>query len=139
MLAAAQLVYKIEEPYLRFLEQMYKSVFRDHRPVFTHGDLTLQNIRIQDDGTVVLIDWETSGWYPSCWEFCLIMSATDWTSPEVKGWYASIPRFLDGYPCELGWMMHFRPWIQYGGVDGLVVDDEAEDEAVGALVVTHAE
>ena len=56
MLAAAQLIYKIEEPCFRFLEQMYKSVFRNHRPVFTHGDLTPQNIRIQEDGTVVLID-----------------------------------------------------------------------------------
>ena len=67
------------------------------------------------------------------------MSATDWSSPNVKGWYPSIPRFLDWYPCELGWMMHFRPWIQYGGVNGLVGKDEARDEAVRASVVVCAQ
>ncbi len=33
-------------------------------PVFTHGDLDPSNILVQDDGTVVLIDWQRSGPVP---------------------------------------------------------------------------
>lgn len=47
----------------------------DHKIVFTHGDLHLQNILVDirgsnpDDAHVVaLIDWEMSGWMPEYWE-----------------------------------------------------------------------
>jgi len=52
---------------------------RGHRTVFTHGDLQPKNIIVQKTGgsgegktglKVVIIDWETSGWYPYYWEFC---------------------------------------------------------------------
>ncbi|KAJ7065231.1 kinase-like domain-containing protein [Mycena amicta] len=39
--------------------------------VFSHGDLNAGNIIISSDAPqriVAIIDWETLGWYPSCWE-----------------------------------------------------------------------
>jgi len=37
--------------------------------VFTHGDLSSLNILTHGDVVVAVIDWETSGWYPSYWEY----------------------------------------------------------------------
>ncbi|KFA81645.1 hypothetical protein S40288_09171, partial [Stachybotrys chartarum IBT 40288] len=42
---------------------------RGHAPVFTHGDLQRKNLLLREDGTVVMLDWEAAGWYPSFWEY----------------------------------------------------------------------
>ncbi|KAH9897149.1 protein kinase-like protein [Xylariomycetidae sp. FL2044] len=42
---------------------------RNHEIVFTHGDLNAGNILIKDDGTVVILDWQTAGYYPAYWEW----------------------------------------------------------------------
>ncbi|MBE3050353.1 phosphotransferase, partial [Candidatus Bathyarchaeota archaeon] len=55
----------------------------DLRPVLTHAHLIRNNIRIRDDGTVVLIDWESAGWYPSYLESYLAMILTD----DDDGWF----------------------------------------------------
>ena len=43
----------------------------DHRVVFTHGDIALHNIIVDDHGQNIagLIDWEYAGWYPEYWEY----------------------------------------------------------------------
>ncbi|KIM39116.1 hypothetical protein M413DRAFT_29675 [Hebeloma cylindrosporum] len=41
--------------------------FPDHEEwplVFTHGDLSLSNIMLSDDGTLWIVDWADSGFYP---------------------------------------------------------------------------
>jgi hypothetical protein len=47
----------------------------DHKILFTHGDLHLQNVLVdlrgpkpEDAHVVALIDWEMSGWMPEYWE-----------------------------------------------------------------------
>ena len=42
---------------------------RDHKIVFTHGDLCPVNILIKPDMTVVILDWESAGFYPEYWEW----------------------------------------------------------------------
>jgi len=42
---------------------------RNHEIVFTHGDLNASNILVQDDLTVVILDWDTAGFYPEYWEW----------------------------------------------------------------------
>ncbi|KAI1189415.1 kinase-like protein [Nemania serpens] len=42
---------------------------RNHEIVFTHGDLHTGNILVQDDLTVVILDWYTAGFFPEYWEW----------------------------------------------------------------------
>ncbi|KAK4441979.1 hypothetical protein QBC34DRAFT_456876 [Podospora aff. communis PSN243] len=90
-------------------ERVFHSVFQGHEPVFTHGDLTTGNILLRDDGTVAVIDWERSGWHPSCWEYCAVASF----DRREDDWVLWVPRFLDEYHAELGWMLRCRSWAVY--------------------------
>ncbi|KAH7180224.1 kinase-like domain-containing protein [Fusarium sp. MPI-SDFR-AT-0072] len=45
------------------------------KPVFTHADFQRKNIMITAENTVVLLDWESSGWYPSYWEYAMTVYA----------------------------------------------------------------
>jgi len=67
-------------PFMRFLRGLFSETFVGHKTVMTHGDLQPKNIMVQrigskDDGsgsfTITLIDWESSGWYPDYWEYCM--------------------------------------------------------------------
>ena len=64
-----------------FYKQCLPSIFRDHPPVFTHGDLQRKNIVLRSIGNterevdVVLLDWEFAGWYPSYWEYARALFA----------------------------------------------------------------
>lgn len=69
------------------LRHTYSLVFKGHKPVFTHANLFLGNVMLREDDTIVIIDWEHAGWYPSYWEYCraMIMQglATHWyVKPE---------------------------------------------------------
>ncbi|KAF4332454.1 phosphotransferase [Fusarium beomiforme] len=53
----------------------------DHRVVFSHCDLTLRNILVQDGKIQGLVDWEDIVWYPEYWEYVKIFQRTvdkDW-------------------------------------------------------------
>jgi hypothetical protein len=95
-----------------FYRRVFHSIFRGHDPVFTHGDPHPTNIIVRDDKTVVLIDWANSGWYPSYVEYCYASLMMSWWKNDLVVW---IPRFLIEYVAELGWMMHHRTWMIYGG------------------------
>ncbi|KIM39117.1 hypothetical protein M413DRAFT_29676 [Hebeloma cylindrosporum] len=44
-----------------------RNPFPDHEEwplVFTHGDLSLSNVMLSDDGTLWIVDWADSGFYP---------------------------------------------------------------------------
>ncbi|KIJ64528.1 hypothetical protein HYDPIDRAFT_111857 [Hydnomerulius pinastri MD-312] len=52
------------------IEAIERDLREDHRIVFTHGDLGVRNILVDDrDNIVALIDWEMSGWMPEYWEY----------------------------------------------------------------------
>ncbi|KAL4947232.1 kinase-like protein [Aspergillus filifer] len=42
---------------------------KKHKIVFTHADLRLANIMVNDGSVTGIADWEFSGWYSGYWEF----------------------------------------------------------------------
>ena len=81
------------------------SVFRGHRPVFTHASITLSNIMLGQDGKIYILDWAQAGWYPSCWEYCRLLAA-----PVFPDEFRT-PGFLDPYPDELTVMLQMRNMV----------------------------
>ena len=94
---------------LAMFRRHYHAIFKGHKPVFTHANLFTGNIMLKEDGTVVIIDWERAGWYPSFWEYCctilLVRHEDDWGE-----WVHEI---LDTYVGELGWMAHHRTTLSH--------------------------
>ncbi|KAF5244720.1 hypothetical protein FAUST_2237 [Fusarium austroamericanum] len=70
-------------------------------PVFTHNDFQRKNIIVQDDGTVVIIDWEFSSWLPVYWEYSNAMFAN---SGWRDDWDEYLRIILDQYPGEALWI-----------------------------------
>ena len=68
-----------------------------HDIVFTHGDLLFHNLLVLPDGRIsAVLDWESSGWYPSYWEFTTMLR----TFP--KGfWYIEVVDKVGGAGFEL--------------------------------------
>lgn len=107
--------YKLEEEspyYMTYLRRQYRTLCKGHNPVFNHGDFSLYNIMIRnDDKSAVIIDWQYSGWCPSFWEYCGAMTQlghdTDWCE-----W---LPKILDEYHAELGWMVGHRSQFMLTG------------------------
>jgi hypothetical protein len=53
------------------LERAYRTVFNNHGgSVFTHSHLYRRHLILREDGTVVIVNWENAGWYPTYWEYC---------------------------------------------------------------------
>jgi aminoglycoside phosphotransferase (APT) family kinase protein len=78
--------------YIRQLPQ----VLSGHATVFTHGDLNRENIMVKEDGSLVLIDWEYSGFLPSFWEYCMCFFCHDFDDD----WHEAVPKFLQEWPAE---------------------------------------
>ncbi|KAL4927846.1 uncharacterized protein BDV17DRAFT_112799 [Aspergillus undulatus] len=63
-----------EDPESRFwaseyhLHRLVRSLKR-HEIVFTHGDFHPRNMAVRSDGTVVVLDWGVSEFWPEYWEF----------------------------------------------------------------------
>ncbi|KAH6850547.1 hypothetical protein B0I37DRAFT_116541 [Chaetomium sp. MPI-CAGE-AT-0009] len=84
---------------------IYQTMFKGHEAVFTHGNLFPGNIMFNEDtGTVVIINWEFSGWYPSFWEYCCAMLLLQYRYE----WALWVPAVLDEYVAELGWIQNYR-------------------------------
>jgi aminoglycoside phosphotransferase (APT) family kinase protein len=91
--------------YIRLLKEMIDRTLKNHRIVFTHGDLQPKNIIVErilvcDDGDadfkVTLIDWNLSGWYPEFWDFC---NSTLYCQMKPD-WLELVPDIFDQYPIE---------------------------------------
>lgn len=51
-------------------KQISKSHSVKHDIVFTHADLNLRNILVDENGRISgIVDWECAGWYPEYWEY----------------------------------------------------------------------
>lgn len=83
-----------------FYRRVLPLILRGHEPVFTHGDLQRKNIIIRENGAVVLIDWETAGWYPEYWEYAIAVCACGAWRDD---WHEFIGRVLVEYPIEYAW------------------------------------
>jgi len=78
-------------PKLNELLELHK---RDWPLCFTHGDLTPLNIMVKDERVTGIIDWETSRWWPSYWEY-----TTAWhCNPWVHFWRQNVDLFIDAEP-----------------------------------------
>ncbi|CAJ2508393.1 Uu.00g134190.m01.CDS01 [Anthostomella pinea] len=73
--------------------------YRQHheKVVFTHGDLSSLNIVVRGDKVTGIIDWETSGWFPSYWEH----SCAWHVNPYNVFWQDEVGKFLPHMPYEL--------------------------------------
>jgi aminoglycoside phosphotransferase (APT) family kinase protein len=71
-----------------YLARHLPSAFRDHPPMFTHGDLYRENVLVrkvidsvtneEEYEVAALVDWEAAGWYPSYWEYAHIFPLLQW-------------------------------------------------------------
>ncbi|RJE22420.1 Phosphotransferase enzyme family [Aspergillus sclerotialis] len=77
---------------------LYQTVrgLKGHKIVFTHGDLHPSNIIVKDDGTVVLLDWGLSGFWPEYWEFYRAMFSPGWRA----SWDRMVEMFIPPYYVE---------------------------------------
>ncbi|EEQ34510.1 hypothetical protein McanMca71_002511 [Microsporum canis] len=106
-----------------FYRRSLSNVFRGHESTFTHGDFQRKNVIIRSqpcnpssDGTdsgektheVTLIDWETSGWYPSYWEYSMAALATRWDDD----WGDWLVRTIEPFDAEFPWlrMLYLELW-----------------------------
>ena len=89
-----------------YLARHLPLAFRNHPPMFTHGDLYRENVFVRKVANSVtneeeyvvaaLVDWETAGWYPSFWEYAHIRPLLQW----IDNWPAYIEKILDSLPLE---------------------------------------
>lgn len=89
-----------------YYQHVLPRTFRgDNKPVFTHADLQLKNLMLQSDGSVAIIDWAASGWYPRYWEYAVALCANGgWTND----WHTYVGYFLEEFPNHFVWMSRIR-------------------------------
>lgn len=82
----------------------------DGRPRFTHADLQTKNIMLQPDGGLVILDWQSAGWYPRYWEYAVAIFGCGWWADDFHSW---VPRILDEYPNEYLWLANLRTFLWF--------------------------
>ena len=82
----------------KFYTRVLPSVLCNHVAVFSHGDLQRKIVIVRDDDkTLVLIDWESAGWYPEYWEYAVATVAAGAWKDDCHDYVAEM---LDEYPNE---------------------------------------
>lgn len=76
------------------IQDMIKQQSKSWPLKFTHGDLSCLNILVRGDDVVGIVDWETSGWYPSYWEYTTACQI----NPLFSFWANEIDKFLQPMP-----------------------------------------
>ncbi|KAF7712790.1 Uncharacterized protein PECH_002803 [Penicillium ucsense] len=94
-----------------YLRKCLPLVFKGHEAVFTHGDLQRKNIMVcekknqaGEEASLVIIDWEKSGWYPRYWEYCLAVCALRWDDD----WALWVDSILTPFVHESAWLQTLR-------------------------------
>ncbi|KAK5652949.1 hypothetical protein OQA88_9428 [Cercophora sp. LCS_1] len=106
--AALQKRRPLESPRLKWMRMAVGDVWKGHRPVFTHGDLTPANIMVaDDDGKFVLLDFATAGWYPEFWEYATSMISGWGALPKYCLWFDS---GMKRYAAETAWLDIVLRW-----------------------------
>ncbi|KAJ5961226.1 kinase-like domain-containing protein [Penicillium vulpinum] len=77
---------------------LYQTVrgLKNHKIVFTHGDLHPGNILVRADGSVVLLDWGLAGFWPEYWEFYRAMHTPHWRA----SWDRMVEKFIPPFYVE---------------------------------------
>ena len=94
-----------------YYERVLPKVLVGHPPVLTHGDIQKKNSMIRTGSTVdiVLLDWESAGWYPSYWEYANTIFAS-WFEGD---WFRWVDEFLEPFPNEYAWYAMLAQEIGY--------------------------
>ncbi|KIM41957.1 hypothetical protein M413DRAFT_141518 [Hebeloma cylindrosporum] len=95
--------------------------FDDSMPlVFTHGDISPNNIRLGNDGTIWLLDWQMAGAYPQWFEYANMMAydvdRPGWGWPDGMRWF--IPFIAGWYRRQLSFLVKNATGIGHYGFDG---------------------
>ncbi|KAJ5719905.1 kinase-like domain-containing protein, partial [Penicillium malachiteum] len=69
---------------------------KNHKIVFTHGDLHPGNILVRADGTAVLLDWGLAGFWPEYWEFYRATHTLSWRN----SWHRMVEKFIPPFYIE---------------------------------------
>ena len=90
---------------------LYQTVrgLKGHEIVFTHGDLHHGNIIVRADGTVVLLDWGSAGFWPEYWEFYRAMFGSPWK----VSWDRMVEKFIPPYYVESAIMQKVFATVWY--------------------------
>ncbi|KAG2418927.1 hypothetical protein HFD88_002030 [Aspergillus terreus] len=90
---------------------LYQTVrgLKGHEIVFTHGDLHDRNIIVRADGTVVLLDWGSAGFWPEYWEFYRAMFGSPWK----VSWDRMVEKFIPPYYVESAIMQKVFATVWY--------------------------
>lgn len=74
-----------------------QSYNKEHRVVFSHGDLHISNILVHNGRLSGLIDWECAGWYPEYWDYTIAI----YHIKKLPFWVNSLGRIFPQYAQEL--------------------------------------
>ncbi|KAJ5285189.1 hypothetical protein N7524_000495 [Penicillium chrysogenum] len=69
---------------------------KNHKILFTHGDLHPGNIIVRTDGTVVPVDWGSAGFWPEYWEFYRALHNSPWKA----SWDRMVEKFVPPFYVE---------------------------------------
>ncbi|KAH7391992.1 kinase-like domain-containing protein [Phaeosphaeria sp. MPI-PUGE-AT-0046c] len=92
----------------KYYARTFASVFRNHKPTFSHGDFQRKNVLIRDRAArssgahpeLVIIDWEFAGWYPSYWEYSRAIFACARWEDDWNDW---VDKILEPFRNEYAW------------------------------------
>ncbi|KAI2678101.1 hypothetical protein CBS147355_5102 [Penicillium roqueforti] len=89
----------VESSFFNSEYMLYQTVrgIKNHKIVFTHGDLHAGNILVRADGTVVLLDWGLAGFWPEYWEFYRVIHHSPWRPSWDRMVEIFIPPFYVEY------------------------------------------
>jgi aminoglycoside/choline kinase family phosphotransferase len=78
-----------------------KAHTKRHPLVFTHNDFFPRNIMIDEPTGRVLaiIDWESAGWFPEHWEYCISHNWGTWR-PQREWMQVYVPKIVPVYEDE---------------------------------------
>ena len=83
----------------------------DHKIVFTHGDISMRNILVEDGRISGIVDWETAGWLPEYWEYIkchyIVKRTTRWLDVVDRVFEGKYLKELD---IERQYWDHVSPW-----------------------------
>lgn len=88
----------IESNFFNSEYMLYQTVrgLKNHKIVFTHGDLHPGNIIVRAGGTVVLLDWGLAGFWPEYWEFYRALFNPSWRA----SWDRMVEKFIPPFYVE---------------------------------------
>ncbi|KUI55080.1 hypothetical protein VP1G_02422 [Cytospora mali] len=68
-----------------YWHQITAQLSADCSIVFTHSDISAQNIIVREGRIVALLDWEFAGWFPEYWEYTFALRGLDNIDWETLG------------------------------------------------------